>query len=118
MEGEFSCVVDGFFGIIWIVLFDGSVDFVNWVWCEYIGMGQQWVVGDGWLVVVYLDDQVELCKGWNSIFVLYQLQDMWVCMWCVDGVWCWFVLCVVLVCDVMGKFVYWFVMVIDIEDYW
>ena len=66
MKNELSSVVDALPGLVWTVLRDGQVDFVNRQWCEYTGLSLKDSCGDGWQKAIHPDDLPQLLECLKS----------------------------------------------------
>lgn len=104
------------FGFVWCVVFDGSVEFFNQWWCDYIGLSFVDFLGIGWMIVIYFVDVFVLGGYWQVLFQVGELGffEVWLC--CSDGIYCWFLICVVFQCDEVGQVVKWYGQNMDIDD--
>ncbi|WP_176477976.1 PAS domain S-box protein [Mesorhizobium sp. WSM3862] len=67
MEVDLGSVFDALPAMIWIALPDGSLDFVNRRWSEYVGLGLKDVRGSEWQAFVDPDDLDHLLDRWRTI---------------------------------------------------
>lgn len=67
MQNELSGVVDALPGLVRSALPDGTVDFVNRRWCDYVGQAPDAAWGNGWQTPIHPDDLPGLLEHWRSL---------------------------------------------------
>lgn len=107
------CLISRVYDMVMLVVYDGfwewdlviKVLYVGICLLEIFGYDEDFLVDiDGWLMLVYFDD----CVVYNRVVVEYFKGKMvffyseyWVLV--KDGIYCWIVLCGLVVCDWYGK---------------
>jgi PAS domain S-box-containing protein len=65
-ENELRTLIDVIPHFIWMMRPDGSTEYMSQSWCDYTGMTQEQVEGDGWLENLHPDDRARVLETWNA----------------------------------------------------
>ena len=66
-EGRLSLVIDTIPVMVGVGLPDGSLDFVNQQWLEYLGLSMEEAQGWGWTAAIHPDDVQDFLHEWRSV---------------------------------------------------
>ena len=116
MENEFSRLVNALPGLVWSALPDGSAEFFNQHYLDYVGLSSEQVHGSGWTVAVHADDLNGLVASWQSIMASGRPGESEARLRRCDGEYRWFLFRVNPMRDESGLIVKWLGINTDIED--
>jgi PAS domain S-box-containing protein len=116
-EDRLRLVIDTVPAMVWTALPDGSVDFVNRRWLEYIGMSEaQFQASGGWPSVMHPDDLAASLQFWAATVASGQAADIEHRVRRADGQYRWLLARCVPLRDERGNIVKWYGTVTDIDD--
>jgi PAS domain S-box-containing protein len=116
VENEFSRVVDALPGLVWTMLPDGQVDFLNQRWSEYTGLSIDKILGSGWQRAIHPEDLQELVERWRFVLSSGEPRDIEARLRGFDGEYRWFLFRTAPLSDASGQVVKWCGMGTDIDD--
>jgi formate hydrogenlyase transcriptional activator len=116
LQDEFRRAIDTLPGLVWRAGPEGAVDFLNQRWCEYSGVTVQDGCGWGWETIIHPDDRARLVDHWRSLLARGEPGEAEARLRRCDGVFRWFLIRAVPLCDTDGKVVKWYGQHTDIED--
>jgi PAS domain S-box-containing protein len=116
MEIELGRVLDSLPSMVWTALPDGRIDFVNWRWSQYTGLGLGDAHGWEWQAVVHPADLPHLLERWHLILASGAADEMEARVRGVDGQYRWFVVHCSPMCDDDGRILKWYGISTDIDD--
>jgi PAS domain S-box-containing protein len=90
MDNELGRFVDALHGLVWTLLSDGKVDYVNFAWNDYSGLNLAAASGEGWLSIVHPEDLSRLLERWNSLVESGKGGQTEVRLRRIDGAYRWF----------------------------
>ncbi|HMP82239.1 MAG TPA: GAF domain-containing protein [Verrucomicrobiota bacterium] len=108
--------IDTIPGLVWSVLPDGEVDFLNQRWREYTGLTLEQARGWGWRAAIHPDDLDRLEVYWRSTLASGQPGETEARLRRYDGSHRWFLFRAVPLFDESGKLVKWYGQNTDIDD--
>jgi PAS domain S-box-containing protein len=109
-------VIDTIPGMVWSALPDGSVDFVNQPWMEYLGLPRGNVNRESVLATVHPDDVAIAAQNWRTALATGRHPEIEVRVRGADGQYRWFLSRAVPLRDELGNIVRWYGTITDIED--
>src|SRR3984893_5974520 len=95
---------------------DGSLDFVNQRWLEFLGLSVDKVRDWGWTAVTHPDDITGFVDGWRSAMATGEPFEGEARVPRADGQFRWLLVRAVPLRDEVGRIVHWYAISIDIED--
>jgi PAS domain S-box-containing protein len=95
---------------------DGSLDFVNQRWLEFLGLSVDKVQDWGWTAVTHPDDIAGFVDGWRSAMATGEPFEGEARVPRADGQFRWLLVRAVPLRDEVGRIVHWYAISIDIED--
>jgi PAS domain S-box-containing protein len=95
---------------------DGSLDFVNQRWLEFLGLSVDKVQDWGWTAVTHPDDIAGFVDGWRSAMATGEPFEAEARVPRADGQFRWLLVRAVPLRDEVGRIVHWYAISIDIED--
>ncbi|MGV8878510.1 MAG: PAS domain S-box protein [Sphingobacteriaceae bacterium] len=113
---QFTFVTDFMPQIVWATMPDGSQDFFNRRWYSYTGRTTDETKRNGWLGVLYPDDQRESEKLWNKSLETGRPYEREYRMRRHDGVYRWFLTRALPLRDESGVILRWFGTCTDIHE--
>ncbi len=115
-EDFLRLVVDTIPALVVSALPDGSVDFINKGWRDYTGRSLDDLQGQGWNAVIHPDDLEKFVKEWTIARAKGKPFENEARVRRADGVYRWFLIRKVPLCDESGTIVKWYGTGYDIED--
>jgi PAS domain S-box-containing protein len=115
-ERNLNLIVSMIPTLAWSALPDGSADFVNRHFLDYIGMTLEQAKGWGWLGAVHADDLAGLTATWQEILASAEAGDAEARLRRTDGEYRWFLFRAYPVRDEAGQIVKWYGSNTDIDD--
>ena len=95
---------------------DGSLDFINKRWLEFLGLSVDKVRDWGWTAVTHPDDIERFVEGWRSAMAAGEPFEGEARVPRADGQYRWLLVRAVPLRDEAGRIVHWYATSIDIED--
>ena len=95
---------------------DGSLDFVNQRWLEFLGLSVDKVQDWGWTAVTHPDDIAGFVDRWRSAMATGEPFEGEARVPRADGQFRWLLVRAVPLRDEVGRIVHWYAISIDIED--
>ena len=115
-ESSLTEAIDTIPGLVWSVLQNGDVDFLNQRWRDYTGLTLAQARGWGWSAAIHPDDLVRLDTYWRSVLASDQPGEIEARLRRFDGMFRWFLFRAEPLFDDQGKLVKWYGQNIDIDD--
>ena len=115
-QRELQAVIETIPAMVWSTSADGTLDFINQRWQEFTGLPMENALGWNWEAVVYPDDLARYVADWRVALKNGQAMASEVRVRRADGVYRWFFVRNVPLCDESGNIVKWYGTSIDIED--
>jgi PAS domain S-box-containing protein len=115
-ESSLTEAIDTIPGLVWSVLPNGEVDFLNLRWREYTGLTLTQANGWGWSAAIHPDDLMRLDTYWRSVLASDQPGEIEARLRRFDGSFRWFLFRAVPLFDAAGKLCKWYGQNIDIDD--
>src|SRR5229473_4552281 len=113
---DIRLVVDRIPAFTWSAHPDGSVEFVNQRWREYVGLSLEESQGWGWQVAIHPEDLPSLMRKWRELLISGEPGDIEARLRRHDGVFRWFLIRFEPFRDETGKIVMWYGVSTDIEN--
>ena len=101
---------------IWSGPADGSIDYCNYQWRDYTGLGLEELQGVGWQRILHPDDRERMLKAWREAVVNRTPYEQEVRLRRFDGVYHWFLCRGVPLRDADGRIERWYGTNTDIEE--
>src|SRR6266404_6137544 len=95
---------------------DGSLDFINQRWLEFLGLSAEKVQDWAWTTVTHPDDIGGFVDGWRSAMATGEPFEGEARVPRADGQYRWLLVRAVPLRDEVGRIVHWYAISIDIED--
>jgi PAS domain S-box-containing protein len=115
-EDHLRLVIDTIPAMVFTALPNGSVDFVNQRWLQFMGLSLQDVQGWGWDVTIHPEDRARSVDHWRSTMAAGQSADNELRVRRADGVYRWILGRFVPLRNEMGNIVKWYGVSTDIDD--
>ena len=115
-EHNLNLIINTIPALAWSARPDGSADFFNQHYLEFVGLSAEQVQGWGWTVAVHPDDLNSLAGAWHSIMVSGKAGEAEARLRRFDGVYRWFLFRANPLYNESGDIVEWFGINTDIED--
>ena len=115
-EDRLLLVIDTIPAMVFTALPDGSVDFVNRQWLEYLGLSLEDVLGWGWGPTIHPEDRTRSIDHWRSTIAAGQAAENELRVRRADGMYRWILGRFVPLHDESGKIVRWYGVSTDIDD--
>lgn len=115
-ESALTEAIDTIPGLVWSVLPDGEVDFLNQRWREYTGLTLEQARGWGWRTAIHPEDLPGLETYWRSVLAAGEPGEIETRLRRFDGNFRWFLFRAVPLFDGAGKLVKWYGQNTDIDD--
>jgi PAS domain S-box-containing protein len=103
-------------GILWSATPEGTVDYCNGPWLDFVSMTAEQAAGWGWVSAIYPDDRDGLLECWRSCLASGTPLDMEARTRRFDGTYRWFIFRANPLRDESGKIVRWYGANTEIED--
>ena len=115
-ERELKLIVDTIPAMAWSALPDGTGEFFNQHYLDYVGLSLEQARDWGWTAAIHPDDREDLVFTWNRIRASEQLGEGEVRLRRHDGEYRWFLFRASPVRDETGRLVKWYGINIDINE--
>lgn len=115
-ERNLKLIIDTIPALAWSARPDGSANFFNQHYLEFVGLSAEQASGWGWTVAVHPDDLGGLAVTWQSIMVSEALGEAEARLRRHDGEYRWFLFRANPLRDETGAIVMWYGVNTDIED--
>jgi PAS domain S-box-containing protein len=115
-EHNLDLIINTIPALTWSARPDGSAEFFNQHYLEYVGLSAEQVKDWGWTVAVHPDDLNGLAGSWQSIMSSGERGESEARLRRFDGEYRWFLFRANPLCDESGNIVKWFGINTDIED--
>ena len=115
-EEEFRVFFRMIPSMVWRAQPDGSVEFQNQRWLDYIGMPAEQTKGWGWTVAIHPGDLPALVKKWRAILAAGEPGEAEARLRRFDGQYRWFLFRAAPLHDEFGNIIKWYGANTDIED--
>jgi PAS domain S-box-containing protein len=116
LESNLREVIDTIPALAWSALADGSAEFFNQHYLDYVGMTLEQVRGWGWSVALHPDDRAELAAVWQRILASGKAGEIEARLRRFDGEYRWFLFRTNPLRDTSGQIVKWYGTNTDIDD--
>src|SRR5882762_9741420 len=114
-ENRLWLVIDTIPTMVWSLLPDGAVDFVNQRWLEYTGLSLQEALADS-MRTVHPEDVPRVMEKWRTDMAVGEQCEYELRLRRADGEYRWFLVRTVPLRDEQGNIVKWYGTAVDIED--
>jgi PAS domain S-box-containing protein len=101
---------------VWSASADGSADFVNQHYADYVGFNLEQLQGSGWTAAIHPDDRSSVAHAWQSFMTSRQAGEREARLRRFDGTYRWFLFRANPLLDGSGNVIKWFGINTDIED--
>jgi len=115
-ERELKVTIDSIPGLAWTARTDGTGDFFNQHYLDYVGLTQDDVRDWQWMERIHPDDMGALANGWENFRAAGTAGVVEARIKRHDGVYRWFSFHASPLCDASGDVVKWYGVNVDIED--
>src|SRR5271155_3393270 len=115
-EHDLSLIINTIPALVWSARPDGSAEFFNQHYLDYVGLSAEQVKDWGWTVAVHPDDLNGLAGSWQSIMTSGKHGESEARLRRFDGEYRWFLFRANPLRDESGNIVKWFGINTDIED--
>jgi PAS domain S-box-containing protein len=116
MERDRNPIIDAIPTLVWSALPDGSADFFNRHYLDFVGFTQEQAAGTGWTAAVHPDDLPGLMATWQRILAAEQPGEAEARLRRRDGAYRWFLFRANPLRDESGRVVKWYGTNTDIDD--
>jgi PAS domain S-box-containing protein len=114
-EARFRSVAESIPQLVWSTAADGSLDYINYRWCEYTGQSFETALDAGWQAVVHADDRARIAGAWEQSLQSGNRFEMEIRVRRSDGAYRWLLARAVPLRDASGQIVKWFGTCTDIQ---
>src|SRR5581483_706069 len=115
-ERNLNLIINTMPTLAWSTLPDGSVDFINQRWLDYMGLSPEQALGWGWTATIHPDDLNGLGDYWQSIMRTGEPGEAETRFRRFDGAYRWFLFRAKALRDESGTIVRWYGTNTDIDD--
>ena len=115
-EDRLRLVIETIPAMVWTALPDGSVDFVNGRWLEYIGLSWEEYQAKGWASLLHPDDLPKSRDYWEATVASGQPAQVEHRVRRADGQYRWLLARGVPLRDELGQIVKWYGTAVDIDE--
>jgi PAS domain S-box-containing protein len=115
-EHNLDLIINTIPALVWSARPDGSAEFFNQHYLDYVGLSAEEVKDWGWTVALHPDDLNGLAGAWQSIMATGKHGEAEARLRRFDGEYRWFLFRTNPLCDDSGNIVKWFGINTDIED--
>jgi PAS domain S-box-containing protein len=115
-ERNLKLIIDTIPAVAWSARLDGSAEFFNQVYLDYVGLSLEQVQGWGWTAAVHPDDLTGLATMWQAIMASGETGEAEARLRRHDGEYRWFLFRASPLRDEAGNIVKWYGVNTDIED--
>jgi PAS domain S-box-containing protein len=114
-EYNLSLIINSILALAWSARADGSADFFNQHYLDFVGLSAEQARGWGWTVAVHPDDLDGLAATWQSILASGEAGEAEARLRRFDGEYRWFLFRANPLSDESGNIIKWFGINTDIE---
>ena len=107
-EDQLRLLIDTIPAMVFTALPDGSVDFVNQRWLQYMGLSLEDVRGWRWNVAIHPEDRARSIDHWRSTMAVGKPAENELRVRRADGAYHWTLGRFVPLCDELGRIVKWY----------
>jgi PAS domain S-box-containing protein len=115
-ERNLKLIIDTIPTLAWSARTDGSAEFLNQHYLDYVGLSLEQVKDRGWTAAVHPDDLNGLVAAWQRVMASEQPGEAEARMRRFDGAYRWFLFRANPLRDELGKIVKWYGIYLDIQD--
>jgi PAS domain S-box-containing protein len=115
-KDQLRLAIDTIPGLVWVASPDGSVEYHNQRWIDFVGLGPEEASGWGWRAVIHPEDLPQLEAYWKSMLVSGKAGGAEARLRRFDGVYRWFLFRGVPLRDGSGKIIKWYGQNTDIDE--
>ncbi|HUS12746.1 MAG TPA: PAS domain-containing protein [Pyrinomonadaceae bacterium] len=116
VERNLDQIINTIPALAWSARPDGSAEFFNQQYLDFVGLSAEQASGWGWTAAVHPDDSNELANAWQRIMASGEPGEAEVRMREHDGEYRWFLFRASPIRDVKGNIVKWYGINTDIDD--
>jgi PAS domain S-box-containing protein len=114
-ERNLNLIINTIPALVWSARSDGSADFFNQHYLDYVGLSSEQAKDWGWTAAVHRDDLDSLARAWQSIMASRRPGEKEARLRRFDGTYRWFLFRANPLCDASGNVIKWFGLNTDIE---
>jgi PAS domain S-box-containing protein len=115
-EDQLRIIIDTIPTLAWCTLPDGSAEFINQRWLDYMGLSAEEARDWGWRVAIHDEDSTELVETWRAAVATGEPFEAEARVRRADGEYRWFLFRAVPLRDELGNIIQWYGTNTDIED--
>jgi PAS domain S-box-containing protein len=115
-EDQLRIIIDTIPTLAWCTLPDGSAEFINQRWLDYMGLSAEEARDWGWRVAIHDEDSTELVETWRAAVATGEPFEAEARLRRADGEYRWFLFRAVPLRDELGNIIQWYGTNTDIED--
>ena len=115
-ERNLQLIIDTIPALVWSTHIDGSIEFVNQHYIDYVGLSREQVLNWGWTAAVHPDDLDGLAAVWRAVLTSGRAGEAEARFRRADGEYRWLLARVNPLHDGNGNIVKWYGLNTDIED--
>lgn len=115
-ERNLSSIIDTIPALVWSLRIDGSAEFFNQHYLDYVGLSAEQARGWGWTGTVHADDLAGLLGAWRRIMLAQKSGEVEARVRRADGVFRWLLFRINPLRNDYGHIVRWYGISIDIDD--
>jgi len=115
-EDQLRIIIDTIPTLAWCTLPDGSAEFINQRWLDYMGLSAEEARDWGWRVAIHDEDSTELVETWRAAVATGEPFEAEARLRRTDGEYRWFLFRAVPLRDELGNIIQWYGTNTDIED--
>ncbi|WP_165435146.1 PAS domain-containing sensor histidine kinase [Bradyrhizobium sp. Leo121] len=115
-ERDLNLIINTIPALVWSASSDGSAEYFNQHYQDYVGFGLEQAQGWGWTAAIHPDDRNGVAHAWQSIMASRQAGEKEARLRRFDGTYRWFLFRVNPLRDSSGNVIKWFGINTDIED--
>ncbi len=115
-EDQLRIIIDTIPILAWCTLPDGSAEFINQRWLDYMGLSAEKARDWGWRVAIHDEDSTELVETWRAAVATGEPFEAEARLRRADGEYRWFLFRAVPLRDELGNIIQWYGTNTDIED--
>ncbi|MGL3109116.1 PAS domain-containing sensor histidine kinase [Bradyrhizobium sp. BR 1432] len=115
-ERNLNLIINTIPGLVWSASADGSADFVNQHYADYVGFDLEHLQGSRWTAAIHPDDRSGMAHAWRSFMTSRRAGEREARLRRFDGTYRWFLFRANPLLDESGNVIKWFGINTDIED--
>ncbi|MGY4310962.1 PAS domain-containing sensor histidine kinase [Bradyrhizobium sp. JR3.5] len=115
-ERNLNLIINTIPALVWSARADGSADFFNKHYADYVGLSLEQIKGSGWTAAIHPDDRSGIADAWQSFMASRKAGEKEARLRRVDGTYRWFLFRANPLLDGSGNVIKWFGINTDIED--